>query len=87
MINIFFTDCGNGDGHDTGDLDLKPDFIADCNRNRNGPDSFWCDDGCKPCNWFCDTSDRSQFVRGKFTYGDTDYGNCKKAFSDDCVTS
>ena len=56
VINIFLLIVGMAMDTTPAILILSPIFIADCNRNRNGPDSFWCDDGCKPCNWFCDTS-------------------------------
>ena len=39
-------------------------FITDRYSNRYESNSFWCYDGCKPCNWFRYTTNWSQLICG-----------------------
>lgn len=58
------TACGYGYGYDTGYFDSDTDSDADCSGRWNESNSFWCDDGSQPGDWFCNSAHRSQFVCG-----------------------
>ena len=53
-----------GHGYDTSDSYFDTNFITDRYSNRYESDSFWCYDGCKPCNWFRYTTNWSQLICG-----------------------
>ena len=76
-------DCRNGYGYDTGDSDSDADPSADCTGDRHESDSVWCHHGCQPCDWFRNTADRRQPVRGKLPDRGSGHADRKEGYADD----
>ena len=46
---------------------------------------IWCNHGCQPCHRICNSTNRSQSVRCKFTDRCAGYADCKKSPANDRI--
>ena len=68
-----------GHGYDTSDSYFDTNFITNCYSNRYESNSFWCYDGCKPCNRFRYTTDWSQLICGIILNGYSGDEDCTES--------